>query len=52
VVALLVFCSYGKNIIITKRDKSKIVIMSEGFGEKKEINEFCRVLNEKMGIKQ
>jgi hypothetical protein len=51
VVALLVFCSYGKNIIITKKDKSKIPIMSEGFGEKKDIDEFCRVLNERISLK-
>jgi hypothetical protein len=51
VVALLVFCSYGRNIIITKKDKSKIVIMSEGFGQQKEIDEFCGILNERIKLK-
>jgi hypothetical protein len=51
VVALLVFCSYGKNIIVTKKDKSKIVIMSEGIGAKKEIVDFCGILNEKIKAK-
>jgi hypothetical protein len=52
VVALLVFCSYGKNIIITKKDNSKIIIMSEGFGEKKNIDDFCKLLDEKIKSKQ
>ena len=46
-VAALIFCSYGKNIIITRNDSSKVVIMSEGFWEKNARKDFCGKLAEK-----
>jgi hypothetical protein len=48
VVAVLVFCAYGKNIVITRKDtSSNVIIMSEGFGQTKNIDEFCKAIQEK-----
>jgi general stress protein CsbA len=38
VTAILVFCSYGKNIVITRKDtSSNVIIMTEGFGETEKV---------------
>jgi hypothetical protein len=48
VVAVLVFCAYGKNIVITRKDtSSNVIIMSEGFGQNRNIDEFCKAIQEK-----
>jgi hypothetical protein len=47
IIAVMVFCAYGKNIVVTRKDFSKVVIMSEGLGQGKEIETFCKKLAEK-----
>jgi F0F1-type ATP synthase assembly protein I len=47
IIVVMAFCAYGKNIIITRKDQSKVIIMSEGFGQSKEISAFCKKLTEK-----
>jgi hypothetical protein len=46
-VALLLFCSYGKNIIVTGKNLSKFILMSEGFGETEEFECLSKKLGEK-----
>jgi hypothetical protein len=47
-VALLIFCSYGKNIIITQKSStSKVIIMCEGFSQQEAIDTFIKRVNEK-----
>jgi hypothetical protein len=47
IIAVMVFCAYGKNIVITRKDATKVIIMSEGFGQGDEIKAFCTKLAEK-----
>jgi hypothetical protein len=47
-VAMLVFCSYSKNIVISKKNSSsKITILSEGIGENETIAKFCAAIEKK-----
>ena len=46
IIAFMIFCAYGKNIIITRKDSSKMVIMSEGFGQGDEIEALKQKLTE------
>jgi hypothetical protein len=46
IIAVMVFCSYGKNIVITRKDSSNVVIMSEGIGQGGEIETFRKKLSE------
>ena len=48
IVALLVFCSCSKNIVITRTNASKTVIQA-GLFQKQDIDAFCAKLKEKMG---
>jgi hypothetical protein len=45
-LAVMLFCAYEKDIIITKKDSSKLVIMAEGFFQGKEIMAFRQKLAE------
>ena len=47
VVALMLFCSYGKNIVISKKNSTKVNLLAAGFGQSDEIETFCRKLEEK-----
>lgn len=47
IIAVFVFCAYGKNIVLTRKDSTKVVIMSEGFGQGDEIEAFRKNLTEK-----
>jgi hypothetical protein len=44
---VFLFCSYGKNIIITRKDSVKTIIMSEGLGQGDELALFCKKMSEK-----
>jgi F0F1-type ATP synthase assembly protein I len=46
VTAFMIFCAYGKNIVITRKDSSKVVIMSEGLGQGDEIEALKKKLAE------
>jgi uncharacterized membrane protein len=46
--AVWLFCAFGKNIIIRLKNGSNVIIMSEGFGQQKEIDRFLGVINEKL----
>jgi hypothetical protein len=37
IIAVMLFCAYGKNIVLTRKDSSKVIIMSEGLGQGDEI---------------
>jgi hypothetical protein len=47
IIAVMVFCAYGKNITIKKKDSTKVNLLSEGIGQKEEIEMFCKKLEEK-----
>jgi hypothetical protein len=47
IIAALLFCSYGKNIVITKKDSTKVGLLSEGIGAGEEIESFLKKLEEK-----
>jgi hypothetical protein len=43
--AIWLFCAFGKNIIIRLKNGLNVVIMSEGFGQQKEIDRFLESIN-------
>jgi hypothetical protein len=50
--AVLVWCAYGKKIIITRKDASQVFLLAEGGvlkGEKEETERLVKMLNEKTG---
>jgi len=47
VLAVLVFCSWGKNVVITKKNGGKINLLSEAFAQSEEIETFTKKLGEK-----
>ena len=47
VLAVLVFCSWGKNIVLTKKNGGKINLLSEAFAQSEEIETFTKKLGEK-----
>jgi hypothetical protein len=46
--AVWLFCGFGKNIIIRLKNGSRVVIMSEGFGQQGEIDQFLGAVTEKL----
>ena len=46
-LALFLFCSYGKKITVTRKDASKMVIQSDGIGQRAQIEAFRKKLGEK-----
>ena len=47
VIAVMVFCAYGKNIVITKKNGDKVNLLSEAFSQSEEIDSFLKNLEEK-----
>jgi len=47
VTAFLVFCSWGKNIVITKKNGEKINLLCEALSQSEEIETFTKKLGEK-----
>ena len=47
IIAFMVFCSYGKNIVITKKNGEEINLLGEGFGQSEERETFIKKLEEK-----
>jgi len=47
IIAVMVFCSYGKNTVITKKNGDKINLLSEGFGQSEEIEALMKKFEQK-----
>lgn len=47
IIAVMTFCSWGKNAVITKKNGEKINLLSEGLGQSEEIETFIKKLGEK-----
>jgi hypothetical protein len=48
VTALLLFCSYGKQIVITRKDSSRVFLLTAIF-QKEETDRLIKLINEKTG---
>jgi hypothetical protein len=47
IIAVMVFASYGKNAVITKKNGDRINLLSEGFAQSEQIETFLKKLEEK-----
>jgi hypothetical protein len=46
IIAVMVFCSYGKNIVVSRKNGSTVTLLSEGFGQKEGLEQFSKKLKE------